>query len=108
MPSKGLFKPAAHAHALPSREALLGHSTLATEKVFAFSFTMSRKGGFPQINISAFEDYIAGKQAILPELKNVEQLSPRVIRILGQNPGKVRRDAPKTIIITYRRDSSNN
>lgn len=52
------------------------------------------KGGYKQINkaldIGAFEDYLDGQQAALPALKDVEQVSPRIIRILGQNPGKVR------------------
>jgi len=52
------------------------------------------KGGYKQINkaldIRAFEDYLDGQQAVLPTMLDVEQISPRVIRILGQNPGKAR------------------
>lgn len=51
------------------------------------------KGGYRQINkslnICAFDEYLKGQTARLPELANVEQLTPRVLRILGQNPGKV-------------------
>jgi hypothetical protein len=51
------------------------------------------KGGYRQINktlnICAFEDYLSTQQARLPKLKDVEQISPRVLRVLGQNPGKV-------------------
>jgi len=51
-------------------------------------------GGYKQINkalnICAFDDYLAAQQAQLPHLEDVEQLSPHVIRVLGQNPGKVR------------------
>ena len=50
------------------------------------------KGGYRQINkslnICAFDDYLNGQTARLPQLKNVEQLTPKVLRILGQNPGK--------------------
>ena len=52
------------------------------------------QGGYRQINkalnICAFEDYLHGQQKGLPKLEDVEQLTPRVLRILGQNPGKVR------------------
>lgn len=52
------------------------------------------KGGYKQINkalnICAFEDYLDGQQATLPPIQDVEQISPCVLRILGQNPGKVR------------------
>jgi hypothetical protein len=51
------------------------------------------EGGYRQINKTlnacAFDDYLSMQQARLPKLADVEQLSPRVIRILGQNAGKV-------------------
>ena len=51
------------------------------------------KGGYRQINkalnICAFEDYLETQQSRLPVLADVEQLTPRVMRILGQNAGKV-------------------
>lgn len=52
------------------------------------------KGGYRQINkslnICAFDDYLKGQTARLPKLMSVEQITPRVLRVLGQNPGKVR------------------
>lgn len=51
------------------------------------------KGGYRQINkslnICAFEEYLKGQTAQLPPIANVEQLTPRVLRVLGQNAGKV-------------------
>ncbi|KAK3630985.1 hypothetical protein LTR56_017130 [Elasticomyces elasticus] len=59
------------------------------------------KGGYRQINkslnictswlvlqASAFDEYLNGQTANLQELADVEQITPRVLRILGQNPGK--------------------
>lgn len=50
-------------------------------------------GGYRQINkalnICAFEDYLESQQTRLPPLLDMEKISPRVIRVLGQNPGKV-------------------
>lgn len=51
------------------------------------------KGGYRQINktlnICAFEDYLEAQLSRLPEIADIEQISPRVIRVLGQNAGKV-------------------
>ena len=59
------------------------------------------KGGYRQINkslnICAFEDYLKGQTARLPRLANVEQLTPRVLRVLGQNPGKVNASPCQTL-----------
>ena len=52
------------------------------------------QGGYRQINkalnISAFDEYLTAQQARLPELEDVQQVSPRVLRVLGQNAGQVR------------------
>ncbi|EFY97791.1 Beta-lactamase-like protein [Metarhizium robertsii ARSEF 23] len=61
------------------------------------------KGGYRQINkslnICAFEDYLQGQTTNLPKLPNVEQLTPRVLRILGQNPGKFTYQGTNTYVI---------
>lgn len=51
------------------------------------------KGGYRQINktlnICAFEDYLEAQLSNLPYIADVEQVTPRVLRVLGQNAGKV-------------------
>lgn len=63
----------------------------------------SDKGGYRQINkalnICAFDDYLTSQAAGLPHLPNVEQLTPRVLRVLGQNPGKFTFQGTNTFVI---------
>ncbi|KAJ9605945.1 hypothetical protein H2200_009794 [Cladophialophora chaetospira] len=61
------------------------------------------KGGYRQINkalnICAFEDYLKVQTASLPRIADVEKLTGRVLRILGQNPGKFTLQGTNTYIL---------
>ncbi|KAK3370060.1 beta-lactamase-like protein [Podospora didyma] len=65
--------------------------------------TKKLKGGYRQINkalnICAFEDYLETQQSRLPVLADVEQITPRVMRILGQNAGKFTLQGTNTYIV---------
>ena len=62
-----------------------------------YNITMGQ-GGYRQINktlnVDAFKDYLDSQQTHIPKMDDVTNLSPRVIRILGQNPGRVNNSFP--------------
>lgn len=63
-------------------------------------------GGYRQINkslnICAFDEYLVGQAARLPQLASVEQVSPRVLRVLGGNAGKVSIRSSRSSVTTSR------
>lgn len=62
------------------------------------------EGGYRQINktlnVDAFEDYLDSQQTHIPKIDDVMKLSLRIIRVLGQNPGRVTIYSPTCSVLT--------
>ncbi|KAF2847113.1 metallo-beta-lactamase superfamily protein [Plenodomus tracheiphilus IPT5] len=61
------------------------------------------KGGYRQINkalnICAFEDYLKGQTASLQPIPDVEEVTSRVLRVRGQNPGRFTFQGTNTFLV---------
>ncbi|RMZ73868.1 Beta-lactamase 2 [Pyrenophora seminiperda CCB06] len=67
------------------------------------SSNVKDKGGYRQINkslnICAFDDYLKGQTAGLKPIPNVQQVTQRVLRVRGQNPGKFTMQGTNTFLV---------
>ncbi|KAB8237122.1 beta-lactamase-like protein [Aspergillus alliaceus] len=50
-------------------------------------------------NESIFSDYLAGQKALLPNLPDIQKVTPRVTRVLGANPGQFQLQGTNTYIV---------